>query len=511
MLNLKKRPKKSLRRRLFFLINITILMVIGICILLNSLVFQKYYISQKTEILFDNLSDIEDILNEENTSSEDFNLYMERLCINSNSSVVVFSSTGDLVYTSVPENAYRFKHSPGIDFELDGKNVSVKATTRPEDKNRDILSESDDYVLASATINPLNTQVLELYSIIKGDYFVYIQTSMAPIRESVIFSNRFLITVGLMVWLIAAVIVTFLGNRLVKPIRRLSEISQRMAKMDFSQKYAGQTDDEVGMLGESINIMSTNLEKAISSLKAANAQLLFDIDKKEKIDKHRKEFISNVSHELKTPISIIEAYAEGLNEMELDADSRAYYCDVILDEARKMNTLIQKLMNLMRIESGSDKLDISRFDITEQIGEIIKQKSILAEQNEATIELETNEPIYVWADDFLVEDVFLNYFTNAIKYCGGEKKIKISIEKIGKNVRVNVFNTGEPLSDEVLENMWKSFYMADKARTRENGSRGLGLSIVAAIVKAHNHEYGAYNKENGVVFWFELDGDSKQE
>ncbi len=506
----KFKHKKSLRVRLFFLINIAILMVIVICILLNSLVFQRYYMSEKTEILFESLSEMERILNKDKVGDELLRLHMERLCINSNIQVVIFDKSGELVYTSVPENAFRFQQSPYIEIHRDGNRIIIQNNTALRNENdREIIDQGDDYVLSSSTIKTLNTQVMELYAVTKGDYFVYIQSSIAPIQESVSFSNKFLITAGLMVWIIAAIISTFLGNRLVKPLRRLSEISQRMAKMDFSQKYTGQTDDEVGMLGKSMNIMSTNLEKSISELKTANAALIQDIDKKEKIDKQRKEFMSNVSHELKTPISIIEAYAEGLNEMKLDEESRAYYCDVILDETKKMNVLIRKLMSLMRIESGTDRLAISRFDITEQIRDIIKQKSILLEQNNVKIEFNEEKPVYVWADDFLIEEVILNYLTNAIKYCSGEKIIKITVEKIDKNVRINVFNTGEPLCDEVLENMWKSFYMADKARTRDNGSQGLGLSIVAAIINAHNHKYGAYNTENGVVFYFELDGKSE--
>jgi signal transduction histidine kinase len=139
----------------------------------------------------------------------------------------------------------------------------------------------------------------------------------------------------------------------------------------------------------------------------------------------------------------------------------------------------------------------------------MEQKSILFQQSGVSAQLVTNEPFYVWADDFLIEEAFLNYLTNAIKYCSGEKRIEVSLEKIGDNVRVNVFNTGEGVEESVLENICKSFYMADKARTRDNGSQGLGLSIVSAIMNAHNREYGAYNTENGIVFYFELDGKSE--
>lgn len=501
-----KKYSKSLRMRLFALVNITIFLVISICVIFNALVFKKYYIEQKKEIVFDRLSKIEELVNAD-LSHQELRLEIEKLCVNANIQAMIYNNDRKLVYTSIPENALRFKKEAPFEIIVEGDTISIlnKESKFGRD-SREILETGNNYMLSMMKIPAFGTQAIELYAITKGNYFVIIQSSMAPIAESVVFSNRFLIFVGIVVWIIAAVIVTLLSNKLVKPLRRLSEIARRMADMDFSHKYEGEAYDEVGVLGESMNTMSENLEKTISNLKTANAALLQDIDKKEKIDRQRNEFMSNVSHELKTPISIIEAYAEGLNEMELDETERRNYCDVILDEAGKMNVLIKKLMSLMRLESGRERLDITRFDITEQIREILEQKSILLQQSEVTAELETDEEIYVWADDFLIEEAFVNYLTNAIKYCSGERKIKVGIEKNDGIVRVNVFNTGDVVDDSVLENVWKSFYMADSARTRDNGSQGLGLSIVSAIMKAHNQKYGAYNTDGGIVFYFELDG-----
>ena len=504
-----KKYSKSLRMRLFALVNISVFVVISVCVLLNALVFKKYYINQKTDMVFENFQKIEELFNDK-LDSHTLRLEMEKLCVNSNIQAMVYDDRRKLVYTSVPENAFRFRRNAPVEIIFEGDTVSIINNEGNFGKeSREILETGKSYMLSIAKIPAFGTQSIELYALTKGNYFVIIQSSMAPIAESVIFSNRFLILAGIIVWIIAAAIVTLLSNKLIKPIRRLSDIATGMANMDFSQKYEGNTFDEIGVLGESMNTMSENLENTISDLKTANAALLQDIDKKEKIDKQRNEFMSNVSHELKTPISIIEAYAEGLTEMELDEGERKYYCDVILDEARGMNTLIKKLMSLMRLESGKERLDITRFNITEQIREIMEQKSILFQQSGVSAQLVTNEPFYVWADDFLIEEAFLNYLTNAIKYCSGEKRIEVSLEKIGDNVRVNVFNTGEGVEESVLENIWKSFYMADKARTRDNGSQGLGLSIVSAIMNAHNREYGAYNTENGIVFYFELDGKSE--
>lgn len=253
--------------------------------------------------------------------------------------------------------------------------------------------------------------------------------------------------------------------------------------------------------------MSDKLEKAVSELKRANIELTRDIDKKEKIDRQRREFLSNVSHELKTPISIIEAYAEGLNEMELDEEGRKFYTDVIVDESKKMSLLIQKLMSLMKIESGSETIDIERYDISEQLERIISRKNIIIEQSGAMISFENNGPVYVWADEFLIEEAFVNFIVNAAKYSSGDKIVRVFLEKRGKNVRVCVFNSGSFIDENDSEAIWKSFYRADKARTRESGNFGLGLSIVAAIIDAHEHEYGVYNTDDGVVFWFEVDGE----
>ncbi len=510
----KKRRTKSLRRRLLVLINLTVFSVIAVCVILNSLTFQSYYMYKKTDTILGHLAYIEKLLNNKELDADELQLEMEQLCVNSNVSVMVFDSEGHTVYTSVPQNAFRFQRAPEFSVTIGDGVVEFKQNPsygRPYEDNggREVIKEGDNYVFSSSYVEQLNARILELNAVVDGDYRVIIQSSVAPIKESVLFSNRFLIIIGIIVWAIAAIIIMFISRKLTKPLNRLSEIAKRMAELDFSQKYEGKTYDEVGMLGESINTMSDKLQKAISGLKSANVQLMRDIDKKEKIDKQRKDFISNVSHELKTPISIIEAYAEGLTEMELDDDSKAYYCEVIMDEAQRMNALIKKLMALMRIESGSDKLDITNFDIVEQISEILRQKSILIEQSGITVEFDCKEPVYVWADDFLIEEVFLNYLTNAIKYSSGEKRVRITIERIEDNVRVSMFNTGEPIDEETLENMWKSFYMADKARVRYNGSSGLGLSIVAAIISAHNHKYGAYNTDGGVVFWFELDGKSE--
>ena len=220
--------------------------------------------------------------------------------------------------------------------------------------------------------------------------------------------------------------------------------------------------------------------------------------------------MSNVSHELKTPIALIQGYAEGLKEgISEDGESRDFYCDVIMDEANKMNIMVNKLLTLNQLEFGNDVVTMERFDIVALIQNFIASADILISQNKANVKVADVAPIYVWADEFKTEEVVQNYFSNAMNHLNGERVIEIKYSLLedanGGRVRVSVFNTGEPIPEESLPHIWEKFYKVDKARTREYGGSGVGLSIVKAIMESMNQQYGVVNYTNGVEFWFELE------
>ena len=298
----------------------------------------------------------------------------------------------------------------------------------------------------------------------------------------------------------------YFSKRLSEPILELAELSKKMADLDFEAKYSGGGSAELEVLGQSYNAMSEKLEQTISNLKKANNELTKDIEQKEKLDSMRTEFLANVSHELKTPIALIQGYAEGLKEgVNDDQESRDFYCDVIMDEAGKMNKLVRNLLDLNQLEFGKDNLQFERFDIRELIGGVLQSSEIMIEQKEAKVIFYQEEPVYVWGDEFKVEQVVRNYFTNALNHVEGDKVIEIKIKKQDDKVRISVFNTGKPIPEEDLDQIWDKFYKVDKARTREYGGNGIGLSIVKAIMNSLQQEYGVQNYENGVEFWFELD------
>lgn len=325
-------------------------------------------------------------------------------------------------------------------------------------------------------------------------------------RESASISNRFLLYIGSVLIVVSILLIWYFSKRITDPIRELARLSDRMADLDFDAKYTSGGSNEIGELGENFNRMSEKLESTISELKKANNSLQKDIEQKDKLEKMRNEFLGNVSHELKTPIALIQGYAEGLKEgVNEDAESREFYCDVIMDEASKMNQMVKNLLTLNQLEFGDEDIVFERFNLTALVKGVLQSMEIMADQAGAKIMLHTEEDIYAWADEFKVEQVVRNYVSNACHHVSGDMVIEVKmVQKDGK-VRVSVFNTGNSIPEADAPHIWDKFYKVDKAHTREYGGNGIGLSIVKAIMKSFNQEYGVKNYDNGVEFWFELD------
>ena len=340
-----------------------------------------------------------------------------------------------------------------------------------------ILEENDQYKIQKTYDPQRESMYLESWGFFSDNSTAFIMSApLSSIGESVRLANQFLLYVGMIAVLTGALVVYLVAKQITMPIYKLSNLSERM-------------------------------EETISALKSANNQLTKDIEEKTKIDEMRKDFIANVSHELKTPIALIQGYAEGLQEgMGEEKESRDYYCDVIVDEANKMNKMVKQLLTLSSLESGNDKPVMDRFNLTELVRGVVNASKILLEQNEIQVDFDAQTPVYVWADEFKIEQVVTNYLSNAIHHIDGEKKIIIKMLPENNIVRVSVFNTGTPIPEDAIPNLWTKFYKVDKARTRAYGGTGIGLSIVKAIMDAHNQQYGVKNWEKGVEFWFTLDG-----
>lgn len=339
----------------------------------------------------------------------------------------------------------------------------------------------------------------------------FLTIPVESIKEPIDLFNKVLITVSLVALAIGAIIIYIVSNNLSKPLLELATISKKMSHLEFENKYTGKSMDEIGELGNAMNEMSDKLEKSIKELKNANLKLKQDLEQKEQLDLMRQEFVANVSHELKTPISLIKGYAEGL-ETEGIADSkenRDYYISVIKDEIDRMGSMVRQLLDLSALERGMEELDITRINLREIVEGVINNYEIKIKENNIIIKVDIDSNLYVWADGYKLEEVIRNYLTNAINHVDENKKIIVSTSKnIDNVVRFKVFNSGVQLPEDEQKKIWDKFYKVDKAHTRSYGGTGLGLSIVKAIADKHNTICGScntsYENQKGIEFYFDF-------
>ncbi len=484
--------KYSLKRHLGIIFISLITGTILMCLLFNSTLLERYYIDKKINALISAYYSINEASSAGDIRTDSYDIELQKICGKYNINVLVADSDSEMIKTSMSDSEFVIKHLL--------HNI-IKGVDQEE-----VLREGNNYKMQIVTDVRTQTEYIEMWGWLDNGYLFMIRSALEGIRESVSISNRFLTYVGIVAISVSALLALWFSNRITKPILELADISERMKHLDFNAKYTGNDKTEIAVLGNNINELSETLEITISELKTANNELLKDIERKEQIDEMRKDFLSNVSHELKTPIALIQGYAEGLSEgINDDAESREFYCEVIMDEAAKMNTMVKKLLTLNELEFGNEVVNMERFDITALIRNYIASADILIKQKNISVRMEDYGTIYVWGDEFRVEEVFMNYFTNAMNYVQGEKVIDIRIHEEEKRVKISVFNTGNPIPEESLVHIWEKFYKVDKARTREYGGSGIGLSIVKAIMESMNQECGAVNYDNGVEFWFTLD------
>lgn len=491
----KEKRTGSLTRQMTGIIVGLVAGTVVLCWFLNTAFLERYYVMNKTDSLLEGFEVIDEASRLGTLESDSFDVVFENLCANGNVTIMIINSSHRIVRSSVSDSQRML--------------IELMELILGEYKNEvSVLTETDSYVIQRQTDVRLDSEYLILYGTLSNGNLILMRTALESIHESVAISNRFLFYVGIVAIAISTAITVIVSRSLTNPLRELTDISKRMTELDFDAQYVQKRSrrNEIDELGEHMNGLSMTLERTISELKSANNQLLIDIEKKTQIDDMRKEFLSNVSHELKTPLALIQGYAEGLKEcINEDAASREFYCEVIMDEADKMNRMVKKLLTLNQLESGGETVTLKRFDLTELIRGVLHSTEILLNQTGIRVTECPEQPVYVWADDFMVEEVVTNYLSNAIHYAEGAKEIAIRCISKEGCVRVSVYNTGNPIPPEETEKIWTKFYKVDKARTREYEGSGIGLSIVKAVMESFHRECGVINHEHGVEFWFELD------
>lgn len=537
----------SIKFKITLLLVVTVTCLVAMLIGFNSIFSEKVYMNRKQKSMINSYENVNEIMQKYTDLQIDKDTMcadMENISTAKGISVLVVDSSWCTIYVSTQgddsmmerlrmsifngdifkNNGSQDKAQEPKDQEDDSDNPADKDDKKEHRKrlediidmsgtslveNRTIISSNDNYTLQKVYDKRLGDYYLEIWGTLDNGYSIILRTPIQGIKDNVNISTTLIKYVGgaiLAVGIIAAFVVS---TYITRPIKQLSNIAEKMSEMDFNARYEGSDKGEIGLLGKSMNNMSEKLEQNIAELKKANLELKKDIDKKEKLEIMRTDFLSNVSHELKTPIALIQGYAEGLKEgITDDPESMEFYCDVIMDEANKMNTMVKRLLTLNQIEFGNDEPEMERFDINELIASVADANAIRAGQKNMSIVFDNrNEHNFVWADEYKTEEVLTNYISNALNHCDGKRAIEVRTEKSenGGTITVTVYNSGKNIADEDLERIWEKFYKTDKARTREYGGNGIGLSIVKAIMDSMGQEYGVRNVSDGVEFWFNLD------
>lgn len=341
---------------------------------------------------------------------------------------------------------------------------------------------------------------------VSDNIYAEVRVQKQLIANSADIANEFIIIISVVFLLFALIWVFAFARKFSRPIAEMNEITKDMAELNFNRKLKVSSTDEIGQLASSINEMSDSLSEALEDLKTTNEKLKDEIELERQLDVMRKGFVANVSHELKTPISIISGYAEGL-KLNINSDSKEAYCNTIIEESQRMNRLVLSILELSRYESGQIPLNLQEFDISllcnDMLKRIFRGKNVTAQNN-------IPENTLVFADAFQIEQVLKSLLENAAAHTPEGGSVKAWAESKEDKIRVFVFNTGSHIDDSIMPEIWQSFYRGDKSRKRESSRFGLGLSIVTAIMKLHNTSCGVYNTEDGVCFWFEVNKQENQ-
>lgn len=486
-----KDKTKSVRVKLFLIMTIMLIFIIIFLMLANTFMIERYYLYSKKDKLLQAYETINKYITSSDFTNSEIELELERIAINNNFSIIITDKNNISIYAS------------NKDYK------SYMSGLERIDKGKILYQKDKTYILEMKDIKN-GISFLMLIGRTQNNDSIYIRMPVSSITDNVKISNHFLYIIGIITLIVSGIFILIISKRFTKPISEISTIANKMSNLDFSQKYRiKDTEDEIDNLGKSINTMSDKLEDTITKLQKNNSELEKDIEKQSKIDEMRKQFISDVSHELKTPIALIQGYAEGLIEnVNTDEESRKFYADVILDEANKMDNMVKQLLELTKLEYGGRIFQNKFFNILELINEELRKYTVLLKEKNIQIKFNIKEPIYVYADENFMEQIINNYLSNAIKNVEevkGKKYIEIKLKLVTNNkIRISVFNTGNKINEENINKIWNRFYKEDTSRNRENGGTGIGLSLVKAIMDNYKNEYGVINQENGVEFYFDV-------
>ena len=339
-----------------------------------------------------------------------------------------------------------------------------------------------------------------------GLTLVELSIQLETIQESTAIAQQFTAVVGILMLLVMSIVLPRAARLITRPVEQMTEAAQCIAQRDFSRRCDDSFQHEIGSLAHSINSMSDQLQRYTDELQTANDRLKEDLEVIRRAQQARRSLVSNISHDIKTPIALISGYAAGLASGMADTPEKMReYCDVIIDESDRMLQMIDRMLQLSRIESGAVALTMEGFSLSELLDDLLEKFHVEIERAGIALTRAYEPGACVVSDYVCVEQVLTNYIQNAVEHMGAGREMRITVRRAEHDrLRVSVFNSAAPFSDDERDELWDSFYRGEKSRKRAGSQSGLGLAIVRGNMQLLGERYGVENVPGGVEFYLEL-------
>ncbi|MFI3313100.1 MAG: HAMP domain-containing sensor histidine kinase [Eubacteriales bacterium] len=332
---------------------------------------------------------------------------------------------------------------------------------------------------------------------------IVIWSSVVAIESAVDLFTKSNVVVSCAVMGLAILGVIFFAGRFTKPVCEVEAVAQNVANLDFDKAANEKVSTrELASLARSINTMSLSLESMIEKMSADNASLTNKVEYQEKLEAMRRQFVANISHEMKTPLSMLMMYSESL-QMDVPGIDKDYYCATIREEAAGLNAMVAQLLDISSVENGLSQLQCKEMNYSEFVSDVVEKTKVLLENFQ--VEQSIDSGIWISGDRKYLEQAIRNYLTNANSHTTEGGTITITLQQEDGKARFAVKNQGQSIAQEDLPHIWDSFYRADKARTQTAQKRvGLGLYLVKTCINAHQGDVGVTNGDGFVEFDFQI-------
>jgi signal transduction histidine kinase len=477
---------KSFKKQIFFSLMLLVLVLFIVLNFSSRQLLERYYVNKRKDQM-ENIS--------QRIEKTDGPLRVELLTSSIEErlggDIIIFDGNQEVVFSS--KSRLSTRRIENNDLLLD---QIQRVTNQPQEM----------YYITRQNNEDISTQLIGLYKT-QDQQIIMTQIPLEAIETTLEAIRRFLLMVSGVFLIISLFIANYISNRIAKPLVELSQKTKKLTTFNFSENFKTTRKDEIGDLFRDIQLLSLALQEKIQALENSNVLLKNEMKTKDILINQRKTFIANISHELKTPLALIQAYSEGLIDKtfsnQADAD---YYLKVIRDETKHMDYLIKDLIDLMQLELKDKAFKREEENLKNLVKKAINPFKETFDQRNIVLKEEILD-IHVMVDSSQIIMALRNLISNAIDHVSDKGVVLIKSQIEDNLLRISVFNTGEGIPSEDLEEIWEAFYKVDKSRNRQFGGSGIGLSIVKEVFENHGFEYGVKNLRNGVSFYFYIPKD----